>query len=121
MENTMQAIRAIESEIDATELRLSLLRKSLEGLKAIPPNGTTRITAGAEESDGRYRGLGAGAAVRLFMQGKRSATLDEIRHALDRGGITWGKYPKRQVKLAVVNSPKVYAIKGDLVTLISSS
>jgi hypothetical protein len=121
MENIMQAIRAIESEIDVTELLLSTLRKSLEGLKAFPANGVPRITACAEQSDGRYRGLDVGAAVRQSMQSRKSATLDEIRDALDRGGITWGKYPKRQVKLAVVNSPKMYAIKGDLVTLIPSS
>jgi hypothetical protein len=59
----------------------------------------------------------AGAALRQVMQGRKSATLDEIREALDRG-ISWGKYPKRQVALAVANSPKLYAQQGDLVTLI---
>ena len=52
------------------------------------------------------------------MQNKKSATFDEIRDGLGRGGIRWGKYPKRQVKLAVVNSPKVYTFTDDIVTLI---
>lgn len=118
MENITQAIRAVELEIDTTVRRLSLLRRSLESLKAIPADGKARIAAGAEESDGRYRGQEVGAAVRQFMQSKKSATLDEIRDALDCGSISWGKYPKRQVKLAIVNSPNVYAITGALVTLI---
>ncbi len=111
-------IAAIESEIQLTELRLSALRKSLESLRGIPPNGAAQFVASTEVSDGRYRGLDVGAAVRQYVQSKRSATLDEIRDALGRGGIMWGKYPKRQVKLAVVNSPRLYTIKGDLVTLI---
>jgi hypothetical protein len=121
MENTTQAIRAIESEIGMTELRLSALRTSLESLRRIPTNGMSHVMAGAEASGVLYRGQTVGVAILQFMQAKKSATLDEIRNALDRGGIKWGKYPKRQVKLAVVNSPKLYAIKGDLVTLISSS
>ncbi len=121
MESIIHAMQAIESEIGVTELRLSALRKSLEALRAIPAIGTVSIMAGAEEPDGRYRGQGVGAALRQFMQNRKSATLDEIRDALGRGGISWGKYPKRQVALAVANSPKLYAQQGDLVTLIPIS
>jgi hypothetical protein len=113
-------VREIESEINATESRLICLRELLDMAKGIPTNGTTHDMASIEVPNGRYRGQAVGAALRQFMQNRKSATLDEIRDALDRGGITWGKYPKRQVKLAVVNSPRVYAIKGDLVTLIFS-
>lgn len=70
-----------------------------------------------ESSDARFKGQGVGAAVRQYMEIKKSATLDEIREALDRGGIEWGKYPKRQVALAIANSPKIYAVNGDTVTL----
>jgi hypothetical protein len=119
MESIIQAIQSIESEISMTELRLSALRKSLESLRAIPTNGTAHNPTRAEESDGQYRGQGVGAALRQVMRNRKSATLDEIRDALDRGGISWGKYPKRQVALAVANSPKLYAQQGDLVTLIT--
>jgi hypothetical protein len=118
---TENIIREIESEIRVTESQLADLRKLLEVARGIPISGTHHNIAIVELPDGRYRGQTAGAALRQFMQNKKSATLDEIRDALDRGGLIWGKYPKRQVKLAVVNLPKVYAINGDLVTLIPSS
>jgi hypothetical protein len=117
----MESIVTAIAEIKEVELLLSALRKSLEILTGIPTNRTPRVSASAEEHDGRYRDQKVGAALRRYMQDKKSATLDQIRDALDRGGIRWGKYPKRQVKLAVVNLPKVYAIKGNFVTLIPIS
>jgi len=49
------------------------------------------------------------------------ARKEEILDALNRGGITWGKYPKRQVALAVANSPAVYSVDGDTVSIIQGS
>jgi hypothetical protein len=112
-------IRAIESEINRKESELSALRQSLESLRALGcrSSAPTAVGAGRVSSD-QFEGQGVGAAVRQFMQVKRSASLDEIREALDRGGIKWGKYPKRQVALAVANSPAVYALKDGTVTLV---
>lgn len=111
-------VSSIESRIKVTALELSALHKSLEILRGIPASGATRIEASVQGPDGLYRGQKVGAAVRGYMQNKKSATFDEIRDGLGRGGIRWGKYPKRQVKLAVVNSPKVYTFTDDIVTLI---
>lgn len=120
MQSVIQAIQAIDSEIDKTEMQLSALYKSLKSLRAILTNGTAYIPASADTLDGRYKGQAVGAAVRQFMQNRKSATLEEIREELDRGCISWGKYPKRQVALAVANSPQLYAQQGDRVTLITS-
>jgi hypothetical protein len=44
-------------------------------------------------------------AIREYLESiGRSATLDELREALEAGNCTMGKYPKRTVKLAVVNN-----------------
>jgi hypothetical protein len=118
MENV---IRAIESEINNKEMELSALRQSLDNLRGLRGLSSASTAVGADRiSVGQFEGQSVGAAVRQFMQVKRSATLDEIREALDRGGIKWGQYPKRQVALAVANSPTVYTLKDGSVTLVSS-
>ena len=106
------------SEIGRLESQLSALRKSLSSLREITGESTVERIMASGDPDGRYEGQDVGSAVRQFMQDRRVATREEIRKALDRGGITWGKYPKRQVALAIANKPKVYSLKGETVTLI---
>lgn len=112
-------IRAIELEIEKKERELSALRQSLNALRA--PGGRPAppvVSTGEGISGTQFRGQYVGAAVRQYMETKKVAKKDEIVDALSQGGITWGKYPKRQVALAVANSPKVYAVEGDTVTII---
>src|ERR1035438_2552817 len=95
----------IDEQIKAREAEIAMLKRARENLAGI----TIRASAD-EPEDGRYKGQKVGNAVRTFMQSRRSATLDEIREALDRGGIQWGKYPKRQVALVISNNPSLYAL-----------
>src|SRR5579884_1999054 len=103
-----KVIQVLESEISRQEMDLAYLRETLRRFKTMEDHNGKQVTLASEVvHDGSYVGQAVGAAVRRFMQDRRSATLDEIREALTRGGIEWGKYPKRQVKLAVVNSPAI--------------
>jgi|SRR5882672_66249 len=115
MENV---IRAIESEIIKKETELSALRQSLDSLRGFRGRSSVAPTVADADwiSPRLFEGQRVGKAVRQFMQVKGSATLEEIREALDRGGIAWGKYPKRQVALAVANSPALYMVKDGTVT-----
>lgn len=109
-------ITAIKSEISAREVELSFLRQTLDNMEKVQGNG--HLTIMASVSSGVYEGQTAGSAVRQYMQARKSpATLDEIREALTAGGFNWGKYPKRQVALVVSTTPKVYSLKGDVVSL----
>jgi hypothetical protein len=104
----------LQKKIMVAEQTASNLRAALAALD----NGVD-IAASAEvpRNGTRFAGQDVSAAIRQYMQEQRSATLDEIREALTSGGIEWGKYPKRQVKLTIVNNPSVYALKGETVTL----
>jgi hypothetical protein len=103
-------ILAIEAEIRTREAELVALRKSLDNLRTA---GIT-ITANAEEPrDGRYRGMKCGDAIRSFLVEKKKSTLDDIKDSLDRGGMEWGKYPKRQVALVISNNPLLYRLGSD--------
>jgi hypothetical protein len=113
-------IRAIELEINKKERELSALRQSLDTLRE---PGRRSFSAASTDlvSATQFRGQGVGSAVRQYMETKKIARKEEIVDALNRGGIAWGKYPKRQVALAVANSPTVYRVEGDTVTLIPGS
>ncbi len=113
MQKVIQVLRA---EISQKETELAYLREALSRFVTMSGRGGVRASAEVAPN-GSYVGQKVRAALRQFMETQRSATLDEIREALTQGGISWGKYPKRQVKLAVVNSPAIYNLKDDLVTL----
>ena len=109
--------KVVEEEIAQMEANLAAAKTLLAGLRA-GSYGKDTYSIMASASSGIYEGQTVGSALRQFMQSKGgSASLDEIRKALTDGGITWGKYPKRQVKLAIVNSPKIYSLKGETVSL----
>ena len=116
-----EVILAIEKEISLREQELVALHESLTNLRKAASREPLSLAASAEarnnDNGTQFAGQKIGAAIRQYLQAKHVATVDEIREALTHGGIKWGAYPKRQVKLAVVNSPNIYSIKGDVVTL----
>ena len=113
-----EVILAIEKEISLREQELVALHESLTNLRKAASREPLSLAASAEvPHDDKFAGQKIGAAIRQFLQAKHVATVDEIREALTHGGVKWGAYPKRQVKLAIVNSPNTYTIKGDVVTL----
>ena len=110
-------IAVLESEIRKCESYLVELKQSLSRIRSVyfATGGRDVLSV---ESLPSYRGQKVGVAVRQYMEVQHVAALDDIRRALDEGGIPWGKYPKRQVALAVANRPDLYSQKGDVVTMI---
>jgi hypothetical protein len=116
---TEQLMHEIEAEIVAKRSELEGFERTLATLKE---NCRTRSSTLVIEPK-QFIGLRIGFAARLYLLEKESASayLDEIREALLQAGCDMGKYPKRSIKLAVVNSPKTFQWEGDeknpLVTL----
>lgn len=112
-------IKAQEEYIQLREAELVKLHEILNSLRTIPSRRPILpLTLNGDFTVKPYRARSAvGQAVYQYMQRRGTATQDEIREALTRGGIKWGKYPKRQVALAISNSPDLYIAKGDTVTL----
>lgn len=95
-------IRARRSELERFERMLSILKEK----------GSARSNA-PEVSPDQFKLFGVGSAAREFVRQNGSVHLDEIREALLRGSCDMGKYPKRSIKVAIVNSPKIFVWEDD--------
>ena len=110
-------IKALETAINIRRAELQNLEEHLQRFRTMQTRGRIGVIASPKLITGAFKGIDVGAAVRQFMESKRVSTLDEIREVLDKGGIEWGKYPKRQVALAISNRPDLYTKNGDVVSL----
>lgn len=112
-------IRVLEIELERTEMFAAFYEEELRNFQAMRERRLTlppELPA-VENRNFNFKGMKVGAAVLQFMKVRQVATEDEIREGLDKGGVAWEKYPKRQVALAVSNRPDLYARKGNMVIL----
>lgn len=109
-------IAVLEAEIRKHESYLVELKESLSRIRAVRYDPAPHSVA-PTESSASYKGQKVGSAVRQYMEVHRVASLEDIRRALDNGGMEWGKYPKRQVALAVSNRPDLYSQSDEVVTM----
>lgn len=112
----------IQRGIERKRRELEALEQALIGLRAADTGRTPEADTSKQldVSPTHFQGLHGKHAIYSFFNVKKSdtATLDEIRLALIGGGAALGKYPKRSVKLAVVNNPKCFSLSGNSVRLL---
>lgn len=106
----------IEKERTELDQKLSMLQAA-EKSRDILKNSLNRWNSVTVRSN-RFKGMRLGAAIREYLYRKgASATIQELIEVLAAGGCSEGKYPKRSVKLAIVNNPSLFEISNDLVYL----
>ena len=107
-------VTMIESDIRKRETELEALCQALHTIKSASDGSLPSPVTPTQFASSRS----LGDAAREYLTQKGSpATIDEIREVLIAGGAAVGQYPKRSVKLAIVNNPRVFEIKNGLVYL----
>jgi len=109
LENSTKEIRRILNDMN------KVIGNTL-GLNGGEPSVEEDIPVGVLEY--QFKGIPLGMAIRDYLASKRSpATLEEIEERLALGGSDLGKYPKRSVKLAVVNNARYLELRNGIVEL----
>jgi hypothetical protein len=121
-------ILGIQGEIEKRRGEIEKIKREMEALEQALIGLRTTAAERASEMDtskqlaisGHFQGLHGKHAIYSFFNAKKSdtAALDEIELTLIRGGAALGRYPKRSIKLAVVNNPKCFSISGNIVRLL---
>ena len=110
-----ELIVELEATIDAKRKELKRFERSLSALKETDgANETSSPHSSESVNPHQFEGTKPNKAVVIYLARRQSAMLDDICEALLRGGCRMGTYPKRTIKLVVVNSPRTFELTGDM-------
>jgi len=113
-------ITALEQEIEVQRQRLHLLEESLARFKQMEAAGASKPVT-ATVLPGQFQSKPISHAIQEYVSMcGGSAKIADLPQALSAGDAKLGKYPKRSVKLAVLNSPERLELRDGVVYLARS-
>jgi len=128
MQSIVQLQRTIETRVTEVENSAKEIRRLLLQMnEVVGTSSTTHRDTNQEEKNpfpipGQFQNKPLGMAVREYLAYKRGpATLEELIQVLRQGGADLGTYPKRSVKLAIVNNHQYFELRGVTVYLKDQS
>ena len=110
----MAFLETLEHEITITREKLAILQNLLGQLTTMP-SATGVISITPPTIPNQFSGQPVGTSLRqIFAVLKRGATQDELEELLAQGNADLGQYPKRTVKLALVNNRRYFELRDGL-------
>jgi len=118
MTNFMTALR---EEIEVQRQRLRLLEESLARFEEMESNARNKVASKpltAAVLPGQFISKPVGHAISEYLaMAGGSAKITDLPEALAAGDAEMGRYPKRAIKLAILNSPDRLELRNDVVYL----
>jgi hypothetical protein len=111
-------ITALKKEIAMQKQRLHLLEESLERFEQMARGGSKPITTNIFPGQFANKQVSHAISEYVAMAGG-SAKITDLPAALSAGDASLGRYPRRTIKLAVLNAPDRLELRDDVVYLKS--